>query len=234
MVVQTMPAAIEKTAAAAKTGRQRAPSQSSSGKRKLAGSINEEDPARRAKANPLVTAVTATATLPSSSSRQDGRSRAAATTPIKSGATVTAPSTSAANQTFQTSRKLALAGTNSCIAPEATVAAAAVATLTAAKNPRTPRRLSRLKAGPSQRAINHIANSASPALHKPNASALEKLLSTATLAATVAAITPAATGTRAKGPSATSMPMAMPEAGQKTATGSAVVRSTSPSRAARK
>ena len=113
-------------------------------------------------------------------------------------------------------------------------AAIAVAIVAAAKKPTTRGSVSRLKAGPNQRSINHIASSASPALHRPKAKAPQTLLSPMRLAARVAAITPAATGKRAPGPSAISIPTARPEAGQNTATRSAVVRSASPNCAVRK
>src|SRR5262245_11208671 len=229
-----MLAQIVNTAAAANTGRQRELSQSSNGKRNAIGAISDQDPVSRANANPFATDTAATAIVPSTSSRHDGQSRAVAAIPISSGAIVTKPIASDTNQTFQTSRNAAVEGPNSFIASEAPAAAVAVAATAAARNPKTRRRLSRSKAGPNQRAISHDPARASPALHRPNAKAATRLLSTRTLAATVATITPAATGTRAQVPSAISVPAATPEAGQKTATRSPVVRRPSPSRAARK
>ena len=142
-------------------------SQSSSGNKKAAGAIRDQDPVSRANANPLATDTMATANVPSSSSRHDGASRTAAATPISSGATVMTPSASDANQTSHTSRNSAVEGPKSFIAPEAPRAAVAVATAAATRNPSTRRRLSRLKWGPNQRSISHITKSASPALHKP-------------------------------------------------------------------
>ena len=142
-----MAAQIVNTAPAANTGRQREPSQSSSGNKNAAGAISDQDPVNRAKAKPFATDTMTTATVPSSNSRHDGGSRTAAATPIRSGATVMTPSASDANQTSHTSRNDAVEGPKSFIAPEAPRAAIAVATVAAAKKPSTRRRPSRLKVG---------------------------------------------------------------------------------------
>src|SRR5258705_8459041 len=103
-----MAAQTVKTAAAANTGRQREPSQSSRGNRNTAGAISDQEPVSRANANPFATDTTTTANVPTRSSREDGASRAAAAIPISNGATVMTPSASDANQTFQTSRNAAV------------------------------------------------------------------------------------------------------------------------------
>ena len=71
------------TAAAANTGRQREPSQSSRGNRKTAGAISDQEPVSRANANPFATDTTTTANVPSRTSRADGASRTAAAIPIE-------------------------------------------------------------------------------------------------------------------------------------------------------
>src|SRR5262245_31013864 len=95
---------IVNTAPAANTGRQREPSQNSSGNKNVAGAIKDQEPVSRVNANPFATETMATASVPSSNSRLDGTSRKAAAAPIKSGAIVMTPITSDANQTFHTSR----------------------------------------------------------------------------------------------------------------------------------
>jgi hypothetical protein len=54
-------------------------------------------------------------------------------------------------------------------------------------------------------------------LHRPKTTALKRVRSPMKLATIVATIAPAATGKRARGPSAMRTPVATPEAGQNTA-----------------
>ena len=84
------------------------------------------------------------------------------------------------------------------------------------------------------RSMNQAASTASPALHKANRTALQRFRSPNRLATMVAAIVPATTGQRARGPSAIRTPAATPAAGQNTATPSGLVSSARLSRAARK
>src|SRR5262245_61931444 len=213
-----MPVATVNAAAAENTGRQRALSQSNSGKRKTEGVISDQGPVSRANVSTLATATATIARVPSRNSRHNGGSRTAAATPMRSGATVMMPSASDANQTSQTSKNPAVAGPTSFMAPAAPMADAAVAILAAAKKPATRHRLSRLKWGPNQRSISHLTNRASPALHRPKAKALQTFLSVKRAAAALAPITATATGTRAEGPRAIRTPTEMPAAGQNTAT----------------
>src|SRR5262245_8551449 len=229
-----MTAAITNTAPAANTGRQRAPSHSSSGNRTVTDAIVAQGPDIRAKAKWLIAHSTTSASAPSMSSRHDGTSRAAAATPINIGATVMMPSASDTNQSHQTLSAGAAEGPNRFIATAAGTAAAALATAADANRPNTLRRLSKLKWGPKKRSINHAVKRASPAWHRAKPRAAQMLLSPMRLAATVATITATATGARAQRPSAKRVPAATPEAGQKTATRSGSLRRARPSRAARK
>src|SRR5262245_59527557 len=155
-----MTAATTNTAAAANTGRQRAPSHSSSGNRTVTDAMLAQGPDIRAKANWLVAASNTSASVPSMSSRHDGPSRIAAVNPINSGATVMMPSASDTNHSHQTLSIGAAEGPNSLIATAAATAAAAVATAPAAKNPNTWCRLARLKWEPKKRSINHAVKRA--------------------------------------------------------------------------
>src|SRR5262245_27336447 len=225
-----MIAATTNTAAAANTGRQRAPSHSSSGNRTVTDAIVAQGPDITAKAKWLVAASTTSTSVPSKISRHDGTSRAAAASSINSGATVMMPSASDTNQSDQTASAGAAEGPNSLIATAAGTAAVALATAADANRPNT---LRRLKRGP-KRSINHAANRASPVLHRAKLRAVQMLLSPMRRAATEVTITATATGARAQRPSATSVPTATPAAGQKTAMRSGSVRRARPSRAARK
>src|SRR5262245_20224361 len=137
-----MAAAMMNTPAPVNTGRQRAPSHSSSGNRSVAGTIINQGPVNQAKANPFVTANATSASVPSINSRLVGVLRTAAASPINRGATVIMPSTSDANQICQTLRNAAVEGPKRLIAHAAPTAIVAVATVAATKNVSTPRRLS--------------------------------------------------------------------------------------------
>src|SRR5262245_29821049 len=134
-----MGAATANAAAAANTGRQRELSQSNNGMRNMAGAINDQGPLSTTEAITFAEATTMTARVPSSNSGHAGGSRTAAATPISSGATVIMPSASDANQTCQTSRKSAVEGPSSFIAPAAPMAAIAVAIIATTKKPTTRR-----------------------------------------------------------------------------------------------
>src|SRR5262245_51223221 len=234
MVVHTTAAVIVKAAAPANTGRHLETSQSNRGNRNITGAMSDREPVRMANVNPYTTVKAPTANVPSRTSRNGGGSRTAAATPISRGATDMMPSASDANQTTQMSRNDAVEGPTRFMAPAAPAAAIAVAPAAAANKLSTRIRLSKLKAGPYLRLISQATDSASPALHKPNASALQTFLSLMSAAATVAPITANATGARAHGPSTISVPAAIPEAGQNTAARSAAMRKASPSWAAKK
>src|SRR5258705_1159237 len=68
--------------------------------------------------------------------------------------------------------------------------------------------------------MSHAENTASPALHRANRTALERFRSPKRFAAMVAAMVPTTTGHRARDPSAIRTPADTPAAGQKTATSS--------------
>src|SRR6266850_4086275 len=82
--------------------------------------------------------------------------------------------------------------------------------------------------------MSHAVSTASPALHKPKRTALQRFRSPERFATMVAAIVPTTTGHRARDPRAISTPADTPAAGQKTATPSGLVSRARLSLAARK
>src|SRR5215510_3014523 len=138
-----MAAAMMNTPAAVNTGRQRAPSHSSSGNRSVAGTIINQGRVNQANTNPFVTVSATSASVASINSRLVGVLRMAAASPINRGATVTMQSTSDANHTCQTLRNAAVEGPKRLIAHAAPTATVAVPTMAATKNVSTLRRLSR-------------------------------------------------------------------------------------------
>src|SRR5215469_6702057 len=101
VVVQTMERLMINAAAAAKTGRQRAASQSSGANNTATGPTFAKSSDCRKMASPLARASATTAKAPSTSSLNGGRSREAEASSIISGATVIIPSPSDANQCRQ-------------------------------------------------------------------------------------------------------------------------------------
>src|SRR3954469_24521820 len=94
VVVHTIVSAMTKAAAAANTGRQRADSHSNSGNTKAIGNTVSQDCCGKKIIIALINDIAASATAPSRASLGGGGSRAAAASPISSGATVTMPSAS--------------------------------------------------------------------------------------------------------------------------------------------
>src|SRR6478736_2038878 len=101
VVVQTIERLTMNAAAAAKTGWQRAASQSSGANNTATGPMVAKSSERSKIARPLTSASAVTAKAPSTSSLSDGRSREAEASSISSGATVIIPSPSDANQCCQ-------------------------------------------------------------------------------------------------------------------------------------
>src|SRR6516165_4178973 len=98
VVVQTIERLMMSAAAAAKTGRQRAASQSSGANSTATGPTFAKSSDWRKMASALTRASAATAKPPSTSSLSGGRARAAEASSISSGATAIIPNASDANQ----------------------------------------------------------------------------------------------------------------------------------------
>src|SRR5260370_31438804 len=104
VVVQTIVSATMKTAAAEKTGRQRAASQSNSGNSAVTDTTIVQVSRCRNMISPLIAVSVTSATTPSMRSPRGDGSRVAEARPANSGATVTMPSASEANQWYQVVR----------------------------------------------------------------------------------------------------------------------------------
>ena len=192
------------------------------------------DPAAEKLQIPLIPVSTTSAATPSMSSLRGGGLRAAEASSIISGATVRIPSASDANQCCQVDKMDAVElwkYKNPAVPP---IPETAAATIAAARIPSTWLSRSRLNPKPKYFSISHPASSASPALHRAKTIAPMKVRSPNRLATMVATAAPAATGKRARGPTAIRTPAATPDAGQNTATPSGLVSRRRLSRAARK
>src|SRR5258706_8791617 len=212
-----MTPAITNAAAAANTGRHRAATHSTNGNREAAGTTVAHSPGGRAKTSVPVTASATSAIEPSTSSRVGNARRDADARPMSTGARVTIPSASEANQRSQIVSGGAVVWPNNssvAVAP----AAAAPAPMAAARNsPVTCGISSSLNPRPTQRSISQATSRTSPALQTAKAGASQTLRLAMRWAGTVAAATPAATGSRDAGPRTISTPAARPAAGQYTA-----------------
>ena len=180
------------------------------------------------------TAINTITTLPSRISRIGGRVRITCPSVIRKGANTMMPTASDSHHAAQISKNDAVGLATTLIVAEARTAIVAALTPAATKNHAVARKSLNSKCGPNRASIIQANNSASPALHRPNTTAMTSLRSPSRLAATVAANTPMPIAPRQRLPRKIKAPAANPDAGQKIATLCGCAISASPTRAAAK
>src|SRR5262249_18182363 len=232
VIDQTTASATTNIAAAVNTGRQRTAIHNKRENTNATGKSVAHGLCGREMKKLLSAARVVSAIVPSRSSRRGGGSRTASLNPISSGATVTVPSKPATNQICNRSGEIGLGSTKvTAIAAPAAPTPAAIALAT--RNPRTCGTSPSLNTPANQRWTSQAGTRTAQAFKTAKRMTTQGSLPIRRLDVTEAPATATVTGKRAAGPSAISTPVAMPAAGQKTATPT-WARRNRPSRAARK